>query len=144
MDARQLELYENIVGHCEGISEQDQDAIFKVMEGLEDFYLQAFENLYLKLNKADIGDDRFCSWMNYLKRPPFWRIKAKEQYNKVRYIFAEHGLALMRADSEKFRYVRITRPQRMDEDAGGAIIRQLRETFTYQYLLQIGILQVYR
>lgn len=79
-----------------------------------------FEQLYCDLKGAFPHP---MEWMGLLKRPPFWHLRRRKAYRKVQSIFASHNLLL--SDRVALRFM-LSDAQKYDEDAGGAIIRQLK------------------
>lgn len=68
-------------------------------------------------------------WICLLERPPWWRLRARRAHNRVRWVFLEHGFLLTDAAARAF----YAAPGQMAwEDAGGCLVRQLRQAFQGQ------------
>ena len=88
---------------------------------------QMFDALYWDLRRACPSHP--FDWMHVLRRPPFWRRKARAAHIRVRATFAAHGFIL--TDDRADAFFRAP-PQQFDEDCGGSIVRRLRQAFQYQ------------
>lgn len=87
---------------------------------------RSFLDLYDELRGAF---DHPFDWIEVLERPRWWHVGRRRAHARVCRIFCSHGFYL---DDRLARKFLSREPQRAGEDAGGAIIRQLRQTFQYQ------------
>lgn len=94
---------------------------------LDGHFGKMFEALYWDLVHAFPHP---FEWMGLLHRPKWWQFRARKAHYKVAGIFVSHGLML--TDHSASAFIR-TPGQRVNEDCGGAIIRQLRTAFQGQY-----------
>lgn len=88
-----------------------------------------FEKLYRDLSAAFPHP---FEWIGLMECPAWWRFRARAAHRQVREIFAAHGFILTDGHARAFRQQPPQGAYGLVEDAGGAIIRQLRQTFQYQ------------
>lgn len=69
-------------------------------------------------------------WLDVLICPPWWRLRARAAHRRVAWVFAWHGLLLTEPMAREFLYA--TERQQPHEDAGGSIVRRLRQVFQWQ------------
>lgn len=85
-----------------------------------------FERLYRELEGAFSHP---FDWMGLMHSRPWWQFRARADQKKVRAIFARHGFLLTDDTADSF----FRAPgQQWNEDAGGSVIRRLRQAFQYQ------------
>ena len=109
--------------------------VIHVPPPLEADFQRMFMELYRDLRGAFPHP---FDWLEVLECPPWWRFRARAAHRKVAEIFATHGLLLTPFQAAEF--LRGTAPQQVDEDAGGSIIRRLRQVFQWQTGVPYGAL----
>lgn len=98
------------------------DPLALLDKGHEEF----FTGLYFELSRAFSHP---FEWMGLLRQPPWYRFRMRAAHNKVAAIFAKYGFWLDEGSIEAFER---SPPQQPNEDAGGAIVRKLRQAWQRQ------------
>ena len=98
-------------------------------QAIDASFQKVFEALYDDLRSAFPHP---FDWMGLMERPSWHRFQARRAHAKVKGIFAAHGFVLTERDATTFRACPGQGALGFPEDAGGSIVRKLRQTFQGQ------------